>query len=176
MKATTLPGLILIFLTGATGLSPAAEQPERAAPVFEPALDESLFKLGIPVLLPSRLPDEVGEESIECVTSRTTEDEYRISLYFEYDGICSSYAAGFAGSRDVVRGIPNTRPVVLANGTTAEFRPVSCGGSCAPANLWWEQGGVQYQIQISLRSTMSEPEQERIILEAANANVVVKEL
>jgi hypothetical protein len=54
------------------------------------------------------------------------------------------------------------------------FRPVSCGGSCAPANLWWEQNGVMYQIQIRLRSDSREKDQERILVETANSTVTAR--
>jgi hypothetical protein len=51
------------------------------------------------------------------------------------------------------------------------FMPVSCGGSRAPANLWWEQNGVMYQIQIKLKSSTTEKEQERILVETGNLTV-----
>ena len=38
------------------------------------------------------------------------------------------------------------------------FMPISCGGSRAPKNLWWEQNGVMYQIQIALKSSTTEKE------------------
>ena len=51
------------------------------------------------------------------------------------------------------------------------FRAVSCGGSCAPANLWWEQNGVMYQIQIKLGRGTTESDQEKILIETANSSV-----
>ena len=54
------------------------------------------------------------------------------------------------------------------------FLPVSCGGSCAPANLWWEQNGVMYPIQIKLKSSTTEKEQERILVETANSTVTTQ--
>jgi hypothetical protein len=50
------------------------------------------------------------------------------------------------------------RQVDLSRGRTGMFIPVSCGGSCAPENLWWEQNGVMYQIQIALKSSTTEKE------------------
>jgi len=57
---------------------------------------------------------------------------------------------------------------------TGMFLPVSCGGSCAPANLWWEQNGVMYPIQIKLKSSTTEKEQERILVETANSTVTTQ--
>lgn len=48
------------------------------------------------------------------------------------------------------------RQVDLSRGRTGMFIPVSCGGSCAPENLGWEQNGVMYQIQIALKSSTTE--------------------
>ena len=54
------------------------------------------------------------------------------------------------------------------------FSPVSCGGSCAPANLWWQQNGLMYQIQIKLESRSAERDQEKILVETANSMVTAR--
>jgi len=51
---------------------------------------------------------------------------------------------------------------------------MSCGGSCAPANLWWEQNGATYQIQLKLSSATDEREQERLLVETANSVVPLR--
>jgi hypothetical protein len=76
----------------------------------------------------------------------------------------ASFAAGFGASTRVFRDPTDTR-VALTDGRVGRFSPVSCGGSCAPANLYWEQNGVMYDIQIKLRSDMSKKEQKRILVE-----------
>src|SRR5213079_292371 len=91
---------------------------------------------------------------------------YKIGLYYSELGSDSTFAAGFFAFLKPAwkfRELGNTSPVVLRNGIDGVLRPVSWGGSCAPANLWWEQNGVIYQIQIKLRSTMSEEQQEKIL-------------
>jgi hypothetical protein len=74
----------------------------------------------------------------------------------------------------IFRDLPNTRRVALSRGRKGMFTPVSCGGSCAPANLWWEQNGVMYQIQIKLRSSSTEKDQEKILVETANSIVTAR--
>jgi hypothetical protein len=103
-----------------------------------------------------------------------SEGGYFISLYFAETPSNGAFAAGFGRSARVFGDLPNTRPVALAGGLIGMFRAVSCGGSCAPANLWWEQNGVMYQIQIKLRSTLRERDQERILVETANSAVTVR--
>lgn len=49
-----------------------------------------------------------------------------------------------------------------------------CGGSCAPAELWWSRNGVVYVIQVRLPSDTAEPRQKKVLLETANAMVRVR--
>jgi len=107
-------------------------------------------------------------------SGEVSDDGYFISLYFSEIGVDATLAAGFGGSMRIFQNLPNTRRVALSAGRTGMFRPVSCGGSCAPANLWWEQNGVMYQIQIKLRSDSTEKDQEKILVQTANATVTAR--
>jgi len=51
---------------------------------------------------------------------------------------------------------------------------MSFGGSCAPANLWWEQNGATYQIQLKRSSATDEREQVRLLVETANSVVPLR--
>jgi hypothetical protein len=125
-------------------------------------------------LLPSKLPVGIRERDIKSASGTVSESGYNISLYYAEEGSEASFAAGFGGSPKLFRDLPNTRPVTLRRGFVGMFRPVSCGGSCTPANLWWEQDGVMYQIQIKLRSTTNEKEQQKILIETANSMVTAR--
>jgi hypothetical protein len=74
-----------------------------------------------------------------------------------------------SGSSKTVGPLPNTVAVRLANGASAQFLPVQCGGSCAPANLWWQVDGVEYHVQLKLRSDLGEEAQRGMIVETANS-------
>ena len=156
------------------GLSSLMGQAKEPAQVFRPALNQIQPRTRIAILLPSQLPSTVHERDVKLAWGTVSEDGYFISLYFTESGSDASFAAGFGGSVRVFRDLPNTRSVALAGGLTGMFRPVSCGGACAPANLWWEQNGVMYQIQIKLGSTLKEKDQERILVETANSTVIVR--
>ena len=151
-------------------------QTKEPAPVFRPALAQIQSQARIPILLPSKLPSAIRERDIKVASGEVSEDGYFISLYFSEDGGDAAFAAGFGGSTRIFgpQGLPNTRRVALSGGRTGMFRPVSCGGSCAPANLCWEQNGVMYQIQIKLRSGSTEREQEKILVETANSIVTAR--
>ena len=47
-----------------------------------------------------------------------------------------------------------------------------CGGSCSPANLWWEKAAALYQIQLKLPSTFSEKKQQGIMTAVANSAIL----
>jgi hypothetical protein len=64
------------------------------------------------------------------------------------------------------------REVKLSRGLVGYFRSVSCGGSCAPANLWWEEDRALYQIQLKLSPTLSESDQQKTITAVADSAIL----
>jgi hypothetical protein len=167
--------LVLLLFTD-FGSNFAMGQGKGPTPIFRPALEQIQSQTRIPILLPSRLPSAVPESGIKLASGEVGKDGHFISLYYSEDAIDAGYASGFGGSTRILRSqdLPNTRRVALSGGRTGMFRPVSCGGSCAPANLWWEQNGVMYQIQIKLGSGSMEKDQEKILVETANSIVTAR--
>jgi hypothetical protein len=174
-KAAPVAVLVLLLFTD-LGSDFVMGQGKGPAPVFRPALEQIGAKTRIPIVLPSKLPPAIPESDIKVASGEVREDGYFISLYFSEGGGDAAFAAGFGGSTRIFgpEDLPNTRRVALSGGRTGIFRPVSCGGSCAPANLWWEQNGVMYQIQIKLRSDSPEGDQEKILTETANSTVTAR--
>lgn len=171
-SAAPVAVLVLLLLTD-VGSDSVMGQAKGPSSVFRPALEHIQPKTRIPIMLPSRLPSAIPEKDIKEASGEIRADGYFISLYFSEGGGDSAFAAGFGGSTRIFgpEDLPNTHPVALSNGRTGMFRPVSCGGSCAPANLWWEQSGVMYQIQIKLKSDTPEKDQEKILIQTANSTV-----
>jgi hypothetical protein len=87
----------------------------------------------------------------------------------------AGFAASF-GARDNAtyspRELTNVQEVKLAGGIVGFFRPVSCGGSCAPANLWWERGSALYTLQLKLPSALDEKRQRKIITQVGNSAIL----
>jgi len=134
-------------------------------------LTEVKAKSRLPLLLPSELPGSVSGAKY-AVLETASESEYAISLNYELDAGDSGFAALFAANAHAGYGpreLPNVEEVKLSRGLVGYFRPVSCGGSCAPANIWWEENQVLYQIQLKLSSTLSEDDQRRLAITAANS-------
>jgi hypothetical protein len=153
----------------------ATAQVGRPASVFRSPLQQIQSQTKIPILLPSKLPPIIIEKDIKLAMGEVKEDGYLISLDYSDLGEVSALAATFSGSTQKFGpdDLRNAGRVALSGGRTGWFRPVSCGGSCAPANLWWEQNGVTYQIQIKLRSDTTEKYQQKILVETANSVVAV---
>jgi hypothetical protein len=139
---------------------------------FASVLSEVKSKSRIPVLLPSELPQPISKAK-HAVVEKASDNEYAIALYYTL-GIGD---AGFAGFFDA-KNDPDYDPqdlgdkVQLSHGLLGYFRPVSCGGSCAPANLWWKDGRVLYQIQLGFPSTLRDVDQQKAIIAAANSAIL----
>jgi hypothetical protein len=164
------------YLLFPDGVSPGVGQAKGPDRIFTPALEQIQSKTRIPILLPSKLPPGIPESRIKLASGEVRKDGYFISLYYSEDAVNAGYAAGFGGSTLILqdRDLPNSAWVALSDGRTGIFRPVSCGGSCAPANLWWEQNGGMYQIQVKLRPDLPEKDQQKILVETANSSVAVR--
>lgn len=138
--------------------------------VFRSVLTEVKAKTRVPVLLPTELP---FYDIKHASTDKATVGEYAISLYLDAGtvGFVASFSA-VNNSGYSPQELPNVREVKLATGITGFFRPVKCGVSCAPMNLWWKQGTVLYQIQLKLPPAMPEQSQQRMITAAADSAIL----
>src|SRR5262245_55007615 len=141
--------------------------------IFVSALAEVKANTKVPVLLPTELPGPFGSAK-HAIVEKATAGEYAVSLYYELGVGDAGFAAWFGATNNPYspQELGNVRQVKLAGGITGFFRPVNCGGSCAPANLWWEQGAVLYQIQLKLRSDLREQKQQGIITAVANSAIL----
>jgi hypothetical protein len=142
--------------------------------VFSSVLPEVKAKTGLPVLLPGELPKPFRDAKY-AVVQKATANEYAILLYYKLDIGDAGFSASFMGEGNPKynpRELPNIHDVKLARGIDGFFRPVSCGGSCAPANLWWEREGVLYDIQLRLPSDLRQDNQEKTITAVANSAIL----
>lgn len=149
---------------------PAVSLPKALSSV----LSEVKAKSQIAVLLPSTLSQPFADAKYPVI-EKASGDEYAISLSYQPDGGNAAFAALFTGRANPnyePQELPNVRKIELFHGIPGYFRPVSCGGSCAPANLWWREHRVLYQIQLKLSSTVPEKEQQSILAAAANSAIL----
>jgi hypothetical protein len=139
--------------------------------IFTDVLPEVKAETHTAILLPDRLVNPIAKAN-HAIVEDANANGYAISLYYKL-GIGD---AGFAGSFSAqalpsykLDELENVTKVKLAEGLGGFFKAVSCGGSCAPANLWWEQNGVVYQIQLKLPPSLSERSQREAIVNLADS-------
>jgi hypothetical protein len=110
-----------------------------------------------------------------AVIEKASDKEYVITLFYKLGVGNAGFAAFFGaqGNPDYEpRDLGNIRKVALAHGLLGYFKPVGCGGSCAPANVWWKEGRVLYQIQLGFPSALRESEQKKSIIAAADSAIL----
>jgi hypothetical protein len=178
--------LIVILLAASIAVgqtapnTPRSRTPQRtpaakpAAKVFLATLSKVKASSHVVILLPSELPQPIAGAKHAAVEA-ASKNEYAISLYYELGVGDSGFAASF-GAKAYPRyrpdELPNLHRVQLAHDIVGYFHPVSCGGSCAPANLWWEEDQVLYQIQLRLPSTLPVRDQQNAIVTTANSAIL----
>jgi len=162
------------LLAGSCATTPGAGiAVARAAPgEVADAVVKLVAKSPVPVYLPTRLPDRVRGTGIERILHEVTDTGYTVSYYYSQDPSNVSFAGLVSGSAIVGESPPGSADVRLHSGAHAHFSPVSCGGSCAPANLWWRTGGAEYHLQLKLPGDLGEDAQRAAIVEMANSMVL----
>lgn len=156
-------------------LTGAAQAADSIPEALKLVIAELKQKSHIPLLLPSKMAETFGEAT-QAVLDKASDEEYSISLFYELGMGNAGFAANFTANAhpdyDPKDDLPNVDQVKLPNGLIGYFQPVSCGGSCAPANLWWKENETLYQIQLKLSSTLSEGDQQKLIIAAANSAIL----
>jgi hypothetical protein len=140
--------------------------------LFRACLPELKAKTRVPILLPAEAPSNLLVKGL-VIDANVSDDAYDISLVGEHGAGNAGFMAGFSASarkKAPSLEVPSDKMVSLPMGISAVFRPISCGGSCAPVNIWWGQEKVVYQIQLKMLSDTGEEEQEvRIVALASSA-------
>jgi hypothetical protein len=158
-----------------TNAANQAKSDKSLPAVFISVLPEIKTKSHLPVLLPSELPKPIRRAK-HALIQKVAANEYAISLYFELgigDAGFAAYFSGAANPGSSPQELGNESEVKLARGLRGFFTPISCGGSCAPANLWWEAGGIIYQIQLELPYSLNEEDlQKKTMIEVANSAII----
>ena len=161
-----------VALTTMVSAPVVSAQTTSPAAVFRPIFAELRAGVRIPVLLPSKLPAVLHSAQIRDVSvAIDAEDSYGVELWYDRGVGNAGFAASFGAEKAVPGRARPKNPIRLANGALARFMPVSCGGSCAPANLWWQQGNVVYHVAMRLRFDMDPRAQAQALVETANAMV-----
>ena len=142
------PALVITILAAA--LLPAAAA--QARPVDVPAafgtskLSSLDRKTPLPILLPDSLDLDIDGSVKVYASGSAGRRQWDLSLAgARRCGANVCFLASFTAQRSSTLGFkPNA---TLRNGIRAYFRPLSCGGSCAPPFITWKRNNVVYQFQ-----------------------------
>ena len=111
------------------------------------------------VLLPSKLPKHLIKYPVTSTEVSNTASSYYVTMYWGEAESGRWFAGMISGKKSSALYSHNTTPVKITDELVGYFRPVQCGGSCGPANLWFLYQDAAYSIQLKLPSSMSESEQ-----------------
>jgi len=165
----------VVAASGRSVVAPSPTRHDKSLPEpFASILPKIKAKSRIPVLLPSDLAQPASGAK-HAVIEKASDKEYAIILFYKVGIGDAGFAAFFQAQRDPdedLQAPPNVREVELSHGLRGFFRPVGCGGSCAPANIWWRKGRVLYQIHIAFPSTLREIDQQKAIIAVANSAIL----
>ena len=175
MKTEIIAVSLMVFGGWASSKPAPAPPVDRSLPqTVASVLAQIKAGTSVPVLLPTELPRPFSDAK-NAVVEKIAADEYALALYYEVGKGDAGFAVSFGAKNNALyspRELPNVREVKLVGDVVGFFRPVSCGGSCAPANLWWKRGSAPYQIQLKLPSALSEKKQLEIITAVADSAIL----
>jgi hypothetical protein len=177
------------FIVAALGLTLASAvfastgNNSAAKKLFADAAKDVVKRSSVAVYVPVSL-QSLGKAALDgCVFSEAERDSYSISIYgrvTEFDKTAplpceasdAAFLAGIHGDKKPMPDLskePSAQRVVLQNRAPGWFIPVACGGSCAPATLYWQTSTASYWLQLNLGSLASIAAQRTELLEIANS-------
>jgi hypothetical protein len=165
MRALRLSALIVVAVFAATAVAEAATY--RIPKVLGNDLERVAPRTNVPIRLPVRMNLDYDKGVYGDGSGTKRRYEFEVAATQEC-GANACFLARFAGERG---GEPSfTREVDLLGGITGYYKPLSCGGSCSPPMIEWEQGGVLYSIQAKL-GVSGRARQRRAMIAAANSAI-----
>jgi hypothetical protein len=142
-------GLLVVAAAAALGCGSALAAPARNVDLlktFAGQLPKVKRATTVPVLLPSSLP--LGGRYKVYATGGASRGSWELSLAGApaCGGANACFVASFEGKRGAK--LPGRANLRLTGGDAALYHPISCGGSCSPASLWFVHAGALYSWQV----------------------------
>jgi hypothetical protein len=111
---------------------------------FSRVVSDVCAKSRIPIYLPPVLPRNgpIDDWSSSLTNQQTMDIRSRSTSAANYGRNNATYngmVSGFAAPEET---LPDDIAVRLNSGAVAQFIPIRCGGSCVPANLWWQANSM----------------------------------
>jgi hypothetical protein len=178
-----VPLAAVVGLALASAVFASTGSKSAARNLFADAAKDVVKRSSIAVYVPISLQSLDTAAIDGCAFSESERDSYRISIYgrvTEYgkteplpcEASNAAFLAEIHGNTKAMPDLskePSAQRVALQNGAPGWFIPVACGGSCAPAMLYWQMPKASYWLQLKLGSRDSIAAQRKELLEIANS-------
>jgi hypothetical protein len=134
----------------ATALAASSANALHPVQAFKTVLPKVKRQTKIAVLLPATLPTAGPSPKLYSTGAGSAKGfDLELAGAPSCGGADACFLASFAGTKG--GKLPNQSNFVrltLAGGDPARYHPITCGGSCAPATLWFTHKGVLYTWQL----------------------------
>jgi len=146
----------------ATALAASSANALHPVQSFKTVLPKIKLQTKVAVLLPATLPTAgVSPRLYATGTGSAKGSDLELAGAPGCRGADACFIASFVATKG--GKLPNQSNFVkltLAGGDPARYHPITCGGSCAPATLWFTHQGVLYTWQLkdapgNAKTTMS---------------------
>ena len=134
--------------------------------VFEDDLARIGPKTSVPILLPQRMPDEFDDyfpTGLRRASAAGTWSSAAVQRLRRRDGLLHRVVL-----RQARRDAVGPEADQLARGRVGRFKPLSCGGSCAPPTIEWSERGATYRIEAKVGTEATE---RRVLRRMANSAI-----
>lgn len=148
-------------------------EPSTVSEVLRPALETLKQQTSLPILLPSTLSPV--EQDGQTIYAQGSGDANTYSVSLTTRPTCGANACTVGSLTATVGEQPYepvyNQPVMLSQGITGYFKPLSCGGSCSPPALQWMYEGVLYEIQLELPRTEQDEQARNTLATIASSAI-----
>jgi hypothetical protein len=146
LVAAATCALAAVVLGGARSAG-ANERTVDPAKVFAKQIQVLHRTTTVPILLPSSIPPARTQRLYPSGSAGPRSWGLSLATRPRCGGATACFFASFGARRG--RTLPRPANLALANGVRAHFKPITCGGSCSPATLWFVHRGVLHDWQLT---------------------------
>ncbi len=123
---------------------------------FSKATEDLRRNTSLPVPYPTDLLANFKldpETPLVYITISTSTDSYYIK--FTFSPACGSDAcsAGYLSAKKGSKALPkfvDGKTIELTTGVMSSYKDRSCGGSCSPPTIFWNQNNIHYEMQMNM--------------------------
>jgi len=183
-----VPLAVICGLAFTTAVFASTDTQSTTERLFANAAKDVVKRSSIAIYVPVSLQSLDTAAIDGCVFSKAERDKYAISIYgrvtqygqtepLPCEANDAAFLAEIHGDSTPMSDLSkkrNAQKVALQSGTSGWFIPVTCGGSCAPATLYWQTPKASYFFQLKLESKVPVAEQRSQLLKIVDSLQLIR--